>query len=94
MFGFVIEKHRKQPDWALMLMATFPYDRKKWYPSIERPEIMGVVLNYLEEFTYRKRKAMQRLAITHNIRCKDDRITIATVNDNPVLTIRLITDGK
>lgn len=93
MFGFVIEKHRKQPDWALMLMATFPYDRKKRYPSIERPEIMGVVLNYLEEFTYRKRNTMQRLGDTHIIRCKKNSITIATVNYNPVLTIHLIADN-
>lgn len=92
MFGFVIEKHCKQPDWALMLMATFPFDRKKRYPSIERPEIMGVVLNYLEEFTYRRRNAMQRLADTHSIRCKKNSITIATVNDKPVLTIHLIAD--
>lgn len=93
MFGFVIEKHRKQPDWSLMLMATFPYDRKKRYPSIERPEIMGILLNYLEEFTYRKRNAMQRLADTHIIRCEKNSITIATVNGNSVLTIHLIADN-
>lgn len=93
MAHFEVERHCKQPDWALMLMATFPFDREKTYPDIERYAMMVSVLNHIEEFTYRRRNAMQRLAITHNIRCKEDCITIETLNDKPVLTIRLIADN-
>lgn len=94
MAEFVIEKHCKQPNWALMLMATFPFDRNKSYPDDERYAIMGSVLDYLIEFTYRRRNAMQKLAITHNIRCKEYSITISTLSDKPVLTIHLIVDKQ
>ncbi len=89
-----IEKHCKQPDWALMLMATFPFNWKKSYPDIERYAIMACVLTHIEEFTYRRRNAMQRLAITHNIRCKEYSITISTLSDKPILTIHLIVDNQ
>ena len=90
MVVFSIEKHGKQPDWALMLMATFPFDRKKEYPDVERYAMMGAVLNHVESFTYKKRNSMQILGITHNIHCTDNSIKISTLNDKPVLTIHLI----
>ena len=93
MARFVIEKHSKQPDWALMLLATFPFDRTKNYPDIERFAMMNCVLDHLEEFTYRRRNAMQKLAVTHNLHCRENSITIETVNGNPVLTIHLIADN-
>ena len=93
MARFIIEKHCKQPDWALMLLATFPFDRTKNYPDIERYAIMGCVLNYLEEFTYRRRNAMQQLCVTHNLHCRENSITIETANGNAVLTISLIVDN-
>ena len=90
MVRFIIEKHGKQPDWALMLMATFPFDRTKDYPAVERYAMMGVVLDHVESFTYKKRNSMQTLGITHSILCSDDSIKISTLNDKPVLTIHLI----
>lgn len=93
MARFVIEKHCKQPDWALMLLATFPFDRRKNYPDIERFAMMNCVLDHLEEFTYRRRNTMQKLAVTHNLHCRENSITIETVNGNAVLTIHLIADN-
>lgn len=89
MARFVIEKHCKQPNWALMLLATFPFDRKKSYPNEVRYAMMIAVLNHLEEFTYRRRNAIQRLAVTHNIHCREDNITIETMNGKAVLTIHI-----
>lgn len=89
MARFVIEKHCKQPNWALILLATFPFDRKKSYPNEERYAMMIAVLNHLEEFTYRRRNAIQRLAVTHNIHCREDNITIETMNGKAVLTIHI-----
>ena len=89
MARFVIEKHCKQPNWALMLLATFPFDRKKSYPNEERYAMMIAALNHLEEFTYRRRNAIQRLAVTHNIHCREDNITIETMNGKAVLTIHI-----
>ena len=89
MARFVIEKHCKQPNWALMLLATFPFDRKKSYPNEERYAMMIAVLSHLEEFTYRRRNAIQRLAVTHNIHCREDNITIETMNGKAVLTIHI-----
>ena len=94
MARLAVERHCKQPDWALMLVATLPFDRNKSYPDIERYVIMGCILNHIMDFTYRRRNAMQRLADTHSIRCKEYSITIATLNDKPVLTIHLIVDNK
>lgn len=90
MVRFLIEKHCKQPDWALMLMAEFPFDRKRFYPDEERYSMMSAVLNHVESFTYKKRNSMQTLGITHNINCTDTRISISTLNDKPVLTIHLL----
>lgn len=93
MARFVIEKHCRQPNWALMLLATFPFDRKKSYPDEERYAMMTAVLNHLEEFAYRRRNAIQKLAVTHSIHCREDSITIETVSGKSVLTIRVITDN-
>lgn len=90
MVKFIVEKYGKQPDWALWLMATFPFDRKVCYPKIERYSMMGIVLDYVESFTYRKRNSIQTLGITHNIHCTEDSIRISTLNDRPVLTIHLV----
>lgn len=90
MVRFLIEKHCKQPLWALMLMAEFPFDRTKFYPDEERYSMMCAVLNHVESFTYKKRNSMQTLGITHNINCTDNRISILTLNNKPVLTIRLL----
>ena len=75
MVRFIIEKHGKQPNWALMLMATFPFDRTKDYPAVERYAMMGVVLDHVESFTYKKRNSMQTLGITHSILCSDERLS-------------------
>ena len=90
MVRFLIEKHCKQPNWALMLMATFPFDITRFYPDEERYSMMCAVLNNVESFTYKKRNSMQELRITHNINCTDKRISISTLNDKPVLTIHLL----
>lgn len=92
MVVFSIEKHCKQPNWALMLLATFPFDRTKSYPDNERFAIMGCVLDFVGTFTYKRRNAMQELGITHNIRCKEDSITIETLSGKAILTIHLISD--
>lgn len=89
MARFVIERHCKQPIWALMLLATFPFDREKIYPDNERYVMMIAVLDHLEEFTYRRRNAIQHLAVTHNIRCREGSITIETLKGKAVLTIHL-----
>ena len=51
--------------------------------------MMIAVLNHLEEFTYRRRNAIQHLAVTHNIRCREGSITIETLKGKAVLTIHL-----
>ena len=91
MAKFVIEKHiKKQPLWLLSLLATFPYDRKKSYPNVEKYQILDVVLTYLENFQYKRRNTMQCLGVTHNIHCTDTCIIVSTFNDVPYLTIHLI----
>ena len=79
----------KKPLWALILLATLPFDRNKDYPEKERYAIMGNLLDYLDTFTYKKRNAVQQLGVTHNLRCRDLSITVETVSGNPVLTIYL-----
>lgn len=93
MARFEVERHCKQPNWALMLMATFPFDRTKSYPDIERYAMMGSVLDHIMGFTYKCRNTMQSLALTHDVCCKEDSITIKTPSGKPVLTIRITTDN-
>ena len=90
MVRFIIEKHGKQPNWALMLMATFPFDRTKDYPAVERYAMMSAVLNHVESFTYIKRNSLQTLGITHNIHCTDNSIEISTLGGRRVIKINLI----
>lgn len=93
MARFVIEKHSKrQPIWLLAVLATFPFDRKRSYPDVERYAMLTAVLSYLEDFTYKRRNSLERLGITHNIRCTDSTITVSSINGVPYLTIHLITE--
>lgn len=77
--------------WLLQVLACFPFDRSKTYPDMERYSMLETVLRYLVDFTYKRRNSMQCLGVTHSIQCKEDSITIKTINDVPYLTIRLVT---
>ncbi len=91
MARFVIEKHvKKQPLWLLSVLVTFPYDIKKSYPNVEIYQMLGVVLDYLDRFQYKRRNAMEFLGVSHNIHCTDSSITVSSFNDVPYLTIHLI----
>ena len=91
MARFVIEKHvKKQPLWLLSVLATFPYEIKKSYPNVEIYHMLGVVLDYLDSFQYKRRNTMECLGVSHNIHCTDSSITVSTFNDVPYLTIHLI----
>ena len=91
MARFVMEKHvKKQPLWLLSVLATFPFDIKKSYPNVEIYQMLGVVLDYLDRFQYKRRNAMEFLGVSHNIHCTDSSITVSSFNDVPYLTIHLI----
>lgn len=94
MARFVIEKHSKrQPLWLLSVLALFPYDRSANYPDTEIYTLLGNVLDYLENFTYKRRNATECLGITHNIHCTDTSITVSTKNDIKYLTIHVIAEN-
>lgn len=49
-------------------------------------EEMDVIEGYLNDFIYIVRNSKNKLGITHKIERTDNRITVYTVNDKPVIT--------
>lgn len=90
MARFTIIRGKRSPNWALSLLASFPYDRNAEYPDQERAAMLNTVLQYAQEFRYKRRNAMQQLGVTHFFITTDSTITISTCNGVPQLTISLI----
>lgn len=53
----------------------------------EAKEEMDIIERYLNQFVYIRRNSKEILGVSHRIERTDNRITVYTINDKPVITI-------
>ncbi|MFR3055163.1 hypothetical protein [Phocaeicola coprophilus] len=95
MDGRKMEKYRierqfiKKPAPAYALKVSGYYHKRFPIKSLTEQEAkkeMDVIENYLNDFTYIVRNSKNKLGVTHKIERTDNRITVYTLYNTPIIT--------
>ncbi|WP_286031949.1 hypothetical protein [Phocaeicola coprophilus] len=95
MDGKKMEKYRierqfiKKPAPAYALKVSGYYHKRFPIKSLTEQEAkkeMDVIENYLNDFTYIVRNSKNKLGVTHKIERTDNRITVYTLYNTPIIT--------
>jgi hypothetical protein len=95
MDGRKMEKYRierkfiKRPVPAYALKVSGYYHKRFPIKSLTEQEAkkeMDVIENYLNDFTYIVRNSKNKLGVTHKIERTDNRITVYTLYNTPIIT--------
>lgn len=98
-----MEKYRierqfiKKPAPAYALKVSGYYHKRFPIQSLtqqQAKEEMDIIEKYLNNFTYIVRNSKNKLGITHKIERTDNRITVYTVYDKPVITFWIEEEKK